>query len=140
LFFFGWIGVTFVISRISGWSVLKDAYGFSNPFSGDLWRFQSASMRWAIGYNNCLTIGSNREGLYISAFFFFRPFHLPLFIPWEDVSVNSKKMLLFKFIDVGSMEFNFQKVPTVPFRISRRLSLKIAQSAGPSWPGQTAPC
>jgi hypothetical protein len=70
-----------LIGRISGWGTLATFYRFSESFMGECWRFQSAEMRWKGGYNNCLTIGANESGLYLSVFFLFRLGHPQLFIP-----------------------------------------------------------
>jgi len=115
-----------LIGRISGWSALANFYRFSGEFQGERWRFQSAEMRWRIGYNNCLTIGANESGLYISLFFLFRFNHPNLFIPWNEVTLDAKKGFLYKYL-----EFRFLQAPMIPFRVSERLGQRIMQSAGP---------
>jgi len=118
-----------LIGRISGWSTLATFYRFSESFMGECWRFQSAEMRWKVGYNNCLTIGASASGLYISIFFLFRFGHPPLFVPWSEISVNMKKSFFRKY-----MEFQFQKAPMIPFRVSERLGQRLAKAAGNAWP------
>ena len=72
LFFVGfvvlWIGILFVIARLGGRATLATFYRLSGSFSGGCWRFQSGEMRWKLGYNNCLTVGVNPAGLYLSVF------------------------------------------------------------------------
>ena len=97
--------------------------------SGERWRFQSAQLRWKIGYNNCLTVGASPEGLSLSVMFILRFGHPPLFVPWGDISVNVIKGFFYPVL-----EFRFQQVPTIPLRVSERLGQKIRASAGPSWP------
>jgi hypothetical protein len=116
-----------LIGRISGWSILATFYRFSESFIGECWRFQSAELRWKMGYNNCLTIGTNSSGLFISMFFLFRFGHPQLFIPWSDVSVETKRGFLCKY-----MEFHFRQAPIIPFRVSERLGQRIMQSGGPA--------
>jgi hypothetical protein len=124
------IVVFFFIGRISGWSTLANYYRLSGSFIGQCWRFQSAEMRWRVGYNNCLTIGANESGLYLSVFLLFRFGPPNLFIPWVDLSVSLKKGLFRKY-----MEFQFQQAPNIPFRVAERLGQKIAEGAGKAWPG-----
>lgn len=131
LFFIGmWIMISIVISRVSGWASLADIYHHADHFNGYRWRFQSAGMRWMMSYNNCLTIGSNERGLYLSIFLIFRFGHPPLFIPWNDISITNKKGLLFKYI-----EFRFLRFPSLFLRINKRMAERISHSASSSWPG-----
>jgi hypothetical protein len=83
-----WVGISYVIAHIGGWFRLARFYRFSGAFLGERWRFQSAQMRWKVGYNNCLTVGASPEGLYLSVMFILRFGHPPLFVPWSDISVN----------------------------------------------------
>ncbi|MBI5025298.1 MAG: hypothetical protein HZC12_00935 [Nitrospirae bacterium] len=125
LIFIGmWIMISIVISRVSGWGSLAEIYRYTDPFNGNRWRFQSAGMRWMMSYNNCLTIGSNERGLYLSIFFIFRFGHPPLFIPWNDISITNKKGLLFKYI-----EFRFRRFPSLFLRINKRVGERIVHSA-----------
>ena len=57
-------------------------------FTGERWRFQSGRMRWGCGYNNCLTLGANAEGLYMAVIL---PWHPPLFIPWIEITARDEK-------------------------------------------------
>jgi len=118
----------FLIGRISGWSKLANFYRFSGEFVGKQWRFQSAQLRWYLGYNNCLTFGANESGLFVSLLFLFRVGHPSLFIPWGDITVNMKEGVWGKYA-----ELRFRQAPTIPFRISETLIEKIAGSASRLW-------
>ncbi len=126
----GSIGTLLLISRISGWASLAERYQYSDLFDGKRWWFQSAQMRWLMGYNNCLIVGANRKGLYLGVIWPFRIGHPPLLIPWNDIAISTKRLLGFR-----SMDLRFRYSPAVPFRISERLGRKLAEVAGPSWPG-----
>ena len=136
LFFIGfvvlWIGILFVITRLGGWATLATFYRLSGSFNGECWRFQSGGLRWKMGYNNCLTVGVNPAGLYLSVFFLFRFGHPSLFIPWADVSVATSKR---GFLSIYT-EFKFRQAPMIPFRVNERLAQRIMESAGGSWPGK----
>ena len=126
-----WVSISYGIAHIGGWFKLARFYRFSGTFLGDRWRFQSAQMRWKIGYNNCLTVGANPEGLYLSVMFILRFGHPPLFVPWGDISVSVIKGFFYP-----ALEFRFQQVPVIPLRVSERLGQKIKESARTSWPGR----
>jgi len=136
LFFIGfvglWIGISLLIARLGGWATLATFYRLSGPFSGDCWRFQSGEFRWKMGYNNCLTIGANPTGLYLSVFFLLRFGHPNLFIPWADISATASKR---GFLSIYT-EFRFRQAPTIPFRVSERMAQRMIQSTGNSRPGE----
>ena len=120
-----WVAFSVLLSRIGGWATLARQYGCSGEFAGDRWRFQSGQMRYLVGYNNCLTVGANREGLYISLVVPFLLGHPALFIPWREISVSRKKVLWFKRVQLGLG----CELP-IPFQISERRADKLKQSAG----------
>lgn len=119
------IAIFFLIGRISGWATLANFYRFSGEFMGERWQFQSAQMRWKLGYNNCLTIGVNETGLYLSVFFLFRVGHPTLFIPWTEISTNKKKGYFRTY-----MEFRFKQAPAIPFLVTERLGQRIVKAQG----------
>lgn len=112
LFFVGmWLGVTIILSYTSGWASLAKIYRASKSFHGARWTPIHAQLGEAglLGsFGNSLNIGANAEGLHLSVFILFRVNCPALFIPWEDVSVESKKILGFRY-----KEFRFQKVIVV---------------------------
>lgn len=127
-----WIGISFIVSRIGGWATLATFYRLSGSFNGECWRFQSGGLRWKMGYNNCLTVGVNPAGLYLSVFFLFRFGHPNLLIPWAEISATLSKR---GFLSIYT-EFKFRKAPMIPFRVNERLAQRIIESAGSSWPGK----
>lgn len=125
-----WFVVGIAVSFLSGWAELARIYRLAGEFSGNRWRLQSGQMRLLMGYNNCLTVGANRQGLHVATFFLFRAGHPPLFIPWSDISVRKGKSLWLKW-----SEFRFRQAPSVWVRLNERLSKRIEDSTGPAWPG-----
>jgi hypothetical protein len=124
-----WITVSLLISQISGWAELARYYRSTNLFQGLRWRFCSGRMRLTTRYNGCLTIGADGYGLYLAVFFPFRLGHPDLFVPWQYVTVNHGKTLLWKWI-----EFRFQQTPHVWLRLYGTLADEIKSAAGSSWP------
>lgn len=123
-----WIAMTTLISRLSGWAALAEVYQFNDSFSGETWRWQSGQMRWSANYGGCLTIGANGAGLYLSILFPFKVGHPPLFIPWTDITVQTKRQFLSTLV-----EFRFRRVPSL-LRINDRLARRIQAAVGSAWP------
>ena len=129
---FVWILVSFVIARIGGWSRLAKVYpAQANTLDGESWRFQSILMRWATGYNNCVTVGANPLGLGLSVLFLLRIGHPPLLFPWSDIAIRRvKKSLFFP----AMIEFRFRLEASIPIRVHNKLFLKIMNSSERYYP------
>ncbi len=87
-------------------------------------------MRWGANYNNCLTIGVDTAGLYLSPLFFFRIGHPPLFIPWTEISLRGRRKILF----IEFVELKLGREERIPFLIRASLAEQIRSAAGFSWP------
>jgi hypothetical protein len=124
-----WVVLMVVISRISGWSKLAGHYREASPYEGRKFRFQSASMRWAMGYNNCLTFGPGQDGLHISAALALRIAHPPLMVPWNEIAATEYRGRFF-----GGYRLHFSQCPGVTFIITRKLMKKITDAFGGSSP------
>lgn len=127
IFFIGaWVGVLAIISIMGGWRNLARMYRATQSFSGNRFYFQSGGMRRGTSYNNCLTVGANLYGLYLSVFLPFRFAHPPLFIPWEDISTKFHgKGWLF-----AGVRLQFAKCPSGSLLISKRLANRLSQASG----------
>ena len=121
IFLAAWLGISFLLSLLSGWWQLSQYYRSTGSFKGRRFYFQSAAMRLWVSYNNVLILGVSPEGFYLSIFFPFRAGHPPLLVPWEDISCEEKPGRFF-----GGFKLHFAKCPSIPFLISRRLMEKIA--------------
>jgi len=124
-----WVAICLVIAQVGGWAELARHYRATNPFQGERWRFRSARMRLNGHYNNCLTVGANIQGLYLSTMFLFRVGHPPLFIPWPDISVTKGKTLWWSYT-----EFRFIQTPSVWLRFYGKLQEQVQVTAGSAWP------
>lgn len=127
-----WVIVLTLISHIGGWASLAGRYLEHETFSGARWYLQSGEMRWLVGYHNCLTIGANPSGLYLSILLPFRIAHSPLFIPWRDISVGRKKILWLERV-----ELQLGLESPIPLRINEPLAEKLKTAAGAAWPMQS---
>ena len=93
-----WLGPVFVVgvailvigltSRISGWSLLAEAYPCLDQVEGRKRWFASLGLRrWSYvpaNYGGIVILTYAPEGLRISLLFPFRIMHPPLFIPWRE--------------------------------------------------------
>jgi hypothetical protein len=116
-----WICVCKLISVFGGWKTLSQDYQANSAFDGQKLWFKSVGMRRWTNYSNCITLGVNKYGFYISILPIFRIGHPPLFIPWTDISTeDGNRRLFFKIVI-----FKFAKQPDVPMVFSKRLAERI---------------
>jgi hypothetical protein len=120
-----WAGVSFLISRISGWSLLARHYRMADSFDGKRWRFQTCQMRWMTSYRNTLIIGGDRRGLHLSVLFLFRPGHPSLFVPWGDISAETRAAG-----PLSIVEFRFRKAPETFLRVMETLGSEVLNTRG----------
>jgi len=125
-----WCFVGLLVSRVSGWATLSRRFRLETSFTGSTWTWQHARMRYATGYNGCLTVGADPSGLYLSMMFFFRIGHPPLLLPWSEVSVRKRGKMLF----VRYVELSLGREEQIPFRINGSLADRIQAAAGTNWP------
>jgi hypothetical protein len=125
-----WLFVTYWVALLGGWRLLAKRFRAEGPFSGQKWHMQSAAMRWLSHYNNALTVGANADGLFLVPFVLFRAWHPPLYIPWDEITVQNKTRFFFKVTELrlGSAE-------QIPFTIREGLTAKLQLAAGECWPG-----
>jgi hypothetical protein len=119
-----WSGVSLLLSMVSGWRTLAEAYRLDGDFEGARWWFKSANLR-SVNYSNCLTLGANERGLYVGILFPFRLGHPPLFIPWSDVSAVEARGWLFRYVDL-----TFLHAPGIRFRITHRFGTSLLHAGG----------
>jgi hypothetical protein len=82
-------------------------------------------MRWLAGYHNCLTIGGSPEGLYLAIMPLFRFRHPPLLIPWAEITVTRRRILLFEVV-----QFSLGWELDVPLCVRPKLAAKLVHAAG----------
>jgi hypothetical protein len=66
-----WMFLSWLFAVMSGWRKLASVYPAPESFDGDHWHFQSAVLRWGFGFNGCLNVRANAQGIYLSVFFVF---------------------------------------------------------------------
>ena len=104
LFIGMWLGISALLSRMSGWASLAEQFRSAEPKSGETLRFVSGSMGakvLPVNYGGCLFVTVNDSGFHLSILFLFRFQSPPLFIPWAQVeSAEEKRLLLARHVVV----------------------------------------
>jgi hypothetical protein len=124
-----WTVVSVVISCIGGWAALAKHFRLRSAFIGEHWTWQSGQMRWIAGYDNCLTVGCNSEGLYLAVLPLFRFRHPQLLIPWQEIEVSRRQMLFLRYVRLG-----LGRELDIPLYLRSTLADKIKRAAGNYWP------
>jgi hypothetical protein len=125
-----WCAALIAVSRVSGWALLATRFRTDSPFPGQTWTWQSARLRWGCNYNNCITLGSDPSGLYLSMMFLFSMGSPPLLIPWSEVTIwRRRQILFFRFV-----ELRLGREQQVPLVIREKLADSLRSAAGTSWP------
>ena len=125
VFIAGWAGFSYLISYMSGWRYLAQAYRTRQPFLGGRLRPWAASMRWGVNYNGLLALGADSQGMHVSVFFVFRIAHPPLFIPWTEISATPMRTWWFKMV-----RMEFEKYPSTYLLIPLKLVERLSQASG----------
>ena len=125
-----WLFICTVISYVGGWASLSKFFCTQFPFEGAKWGLQRGQMRFGVGYNGCLTVGANPQGLYLAVFPLFRFMHPPLLVQWNQIKVRrGTNWLLGEYV---SFILGFEA--SIPLRIRGTLAARLRESAGGCWP------
>ena len=120
-----WCFVLYSISRMTGWGQLAKSFRTRLVPAGQRFSWQSIRLGWMGGYNHCVNIVVNAEGLYLALQLPFRCGHAPLFIPWSEISTGQRKRQLFG----GPQAELAIGTPTIA---TMRISMKVIEAANVS--------
>src|SRR5579864_443883 len=122
-----WLFVVNIVALASGWKLLAKRFRAQFPFSGAVWKWQSAMIR-STRYNGGLKIGADPMGLLLDVMPIFRVGHPSLFIPWTEITVRHEPWFPREIVEIklGTGE-------QVRFRIRGTLASRLQQAAGASW-------
>ncbi|MFK7903750.1 MAG: hypothetical protein AB8B69_01430 [Chitinophagales bacterium] len=84
-----WLGITYLIAKVSGWGTMAKYYHTKSAPEGYTKSMASGRIGWA-NYSHVLNIVVNKEGLYMGTILPFRLTNPPLFIPWEHIELQGK--------------------------------------------------
>ncbi len=121
-----WCLIAFVLSRLSGWSSLANAYPAGEILSPSLrWSWQSAHMNLNTNYNAALTVVADPQAVHFSMFRLLRIGHEPFSVPWQDLRAEIRRLFL-----VQRIALRFAQAPDVTMLISPALAERLAQASG----------
>ncbi len=122
-----WLLVTTMLGFMSGWFSLQQWYPDDRNEDPLLkLRWQSGSMGLGVSFSSCLTLASRRDGLSVRVWRIFGPFQRPLLIPWNEITAEPKRFLLYRMV-----RLNFGRPPSGSLKISERTWNKLIAAAGP---------
>ena len=95
-FFFAgmWTGVSYLLSRLSGWSSLAERYRTGGAPDGERLAWTSGQIG-GVSFRSCLNLTLAPGGLFLVPLLPFRLFMPPLLIPWADVRFEGFRRRLF---------------------------------------------
>jgi hypothetical protein len=94
-FFAGlWAGVSYLLSRLSGWRTLAERYPGAEEPKGERLLWTSGQLG-AVSFNSCLNMTFSSAGFHLVPSLMFRLFMPPLLIPWSGVRFEGFSQLLF---------------------------------------------
>lgn len=128
-----WLLLNFLISRLTGWGRIAAHYKSTEGIIRKVWRYQTISTRWGLGYKRSTNVGADSRGLYIFFGALFRFGHPPIFVPWGDITITEKEIN-----KRNMLELRFRKTEDLPVRILSELGAHLAKAAGSNWPGREA--
>jgi hypothetical protein len=119
-----------LFSRMSGWDDLADHYRAKGKFFGDYMDFRWGWFRYWIHARYSLTVGADKEGIYLAFAIQSFPFIPPLFIPWSDITVSRSMIWFF-----DCFEYRFRQAPDVYIKLSESTGQTIARWGGQKFTG-----
>lgn len=130
-----WFLVLGLLSFAGGWNRLAHVYRdeLTEISDGQTWRMQSVSLRGWCGYNNCVTVEATDKGLKVSVWFIVRPGHPALFLPYDEMTSKSRKVL-----GIPLAQVRMQQVPGISLDFRENLVDSIRAEFGDVWPDDSA--
>ncbi len=89
-----WSFALFVSSALGGWWKLSNRFRADGPARGEKLTMLNGRMR-CFNYSFVLNAVVSERGVHLSVMFPFRPFHPPLFIPWESIRNLRRERIFF---------------------------------------------
>jgi len=120
-----WCFISFLLSRLSGWSTLADAYPAGEVMTPNVrYRWQSALMNANTKYNGALTIVADGRAVHFSMLPLFKVGHAPLSVPWEDIHAAPRELLF-----MHRIALTFARAPHVTMLIPVPLAERLTAAS-----------
>lgn len=129
------VGILYLGSRLSGWHQVARCYPAFNSYQGEWIGRDLEAM--AVRFNNAdsenaIHLGADRQGLYFSMGIMFRPFHPPIFVPWNDVTgMGIKEVPWLKKMNL--IKFTFELIPDIPVYVDTDTAREIEKLSQGRW-------
>ena len=95
-----WVVIVSILAQF-GWSTLARDYKTGPEFYGTDYGIVSARVN-IVNYKASLILKYNDEGIFLRPTIFFRIFHPPIFIPWNEISAVDEGQFLFaKYVKIS---------------------------------------
>ena len=122
-----WVFAIFATSRIGGWSGMASHYSASSipTDNGRGWvhlymkpsRFRQAT------YAECIRVRIDRDAMYLSTQGLFKPFHIPLRLLFDDMSITEKGQSSIRHLRAKvwkSVEFDFLRESKIELSLRQK--------------------
>jgi hypothetical protein len=94
-----WMGVVYLVSRLSGWSSLAKRYPATRPASGQYFGWSSGRISRFSNYNHSINVTISSTGVHLETVFFFKFGHAPVFLPWDAIVAMRHSKILFRHLN-----------------------------------------
>ncbi len=128
-----WVGMVFLISRLSGWGRLARSFAAERPVSGDVFNWCSARFGLFTNYSHCLTITVADDAIHMQPLALFKFGHAPLLIPRRAVTYRRSS---FFFMPRSELQIRTSdgawplRITLYGKRLTDRLEVWAKQTAG----------
>lgn len=120
-----WSGIAFILSRISGWATVANAYPAGDVLTPSVrYNWQSAWMNGTTKYGAALTVAADSQAVHWSIFPLLSVGHRPFSIPWQDIGAEMRQLAF-----VQRVSLRFARVPGVTMLITPRLAARLAAAS-----------
>lgn len=124
-FVFLWFAALWLLARVGGWASLAAVYPVHTEPAGERFGWQSVQLNNWFGYNGSVNIVAGIQGLHLSVFFLFRPFHPPVYVPWSEIQAHSTRLWWF----IPAIRLTFLRAPGVQVHVAKPLFTKLSTAS-----------
>lgn len=124
-----WIGVSALLSRLSGWSALARRYPAAAEPEGERILWTSAQIG-GVSFRSCLNVTLAPSGLYMVPARIFRLFMPPVMVPWSDIRFEGFTKVFFFELACFRLGGTEGPVFTVFTSVGARLRVHLIEEHG----------
>ena len=132
LFIGGWLIITALLWLFSGWKALQDRFPDHDELPLKRMHFQSATFGdgfFGSNYGGCLRFDVCRSGLRVAVWRIFGPLSQPFFVPWSEITTDTKRFLGLPHYVFGFYRFRLGKPEVKCLVLNKRAALRIAEAS-----------